>query len=247
MKKHLPNILTAANAFCGLLAMLFVFQDNLGGVAGTLGAALLLDFFDGLLARILKVHSALGQQLDSLADAISFGVVPGLIMARLIVEAGGGSFLPTDWWAEGFPWFLAGLLIPVLSVVRLARFNLDTRQGDVFYGLPTPANTLLVFSYWLIFALRPDFFLTTWLNTVPVLVGLSLLSAWLLVADVRLLALKFKGFAWSPNRYRYLLVGGTVLLLGSLQVVALPFVILYYLLLSVVVNVVEGRSKEVRE
>ncbi|MEM7367313.1 MAG: CDP-alcohol phosphatidyltransferase family protein [Bacteroidota bacterium] len=233
MKSHIPNLFTASNLLCGMLALIFVFTDDIIGATVAIGLALLMDFLDGFVARALGVSSPIGKELDSLADNITFGAVPGFVMARLIQESLGAEFIPTDWFdGTGGPWFLIGFLISVYSAIRLARFNLDERQSDAFYGVPTPANTALILSFWLILEFKPDSFLAAGLGFSWVLIGLTLLSSWLLIADIRLIALKFKTYDFASNKYRYLLVISSLILLVLLQYVAIPFIFLIYFLLS---------------
>ncbi|MDX2247412.1 MAG: CDP-alcohol phosphatidyltransferase family protein [Bacteroidia bacterium] len=235
MRPHIPNFLTGANLFFGMVALVFVFTGNVSGAAVAVGIALLLDFFDGFVARLLKVNNAVGKELDSLADVVTFGVVPGMVMARLIAGSQGLAFPPEDW-GNSFPWFTAGFLVSVFSAVRLAKFNLDETQSDSFVGLPTPANTILIMSYWLIVSFRSESFFAQTLNHFGVWIGLSLLSSYLLVAKIRLLALKFKNFSLKDNLYRYLLMVSSVLLILIFQYPGIPIAIFLYFLLSVIYN-----------
>ncbi|MCB0839423.1 MAG: CDP-alcohol phosphatidyltransferase family protein [Bacteroidetes bacterium] len=243
MKKQIPNLLTATNLFFGMVAMVFIFIDNLTGAMIAVLISLVMDFFDGFVARMLKVQGPIGKELDSLADMVTFGAVPGMVMARLIHESTGGLFPPEQiTLSEGFPWFLLGFLITILSAFRLAKFNLDERQSDAFYGVPTPANTILIFSFWMITEWRPDFWLSNVLNNTWVLIGITAIASWLLVADIRLLALKFKNFSVADNLFRYILIGSTVILLAIFQHVGIPFIILLYLALSLVENMMKGSN-----
>ena len=243
MKKQIPNLLTATNLFFGMVAMVFIFIDNLTGAMIAVLISLVMDFFDGFVARMLKVQGPIGKELDSLADMVTFGAVPGMVMARLIHESTGGLFPPEQiTLSEGFPWFLLGFLITLLSAFRLAKFNLDERQSDAFYGVPTPANTILIFSFWMITEWSPDFWLSNVLNNISVLIGITAIASWLLVADIRLLALKFKNFSVADNLFRYILIGSTVILLAIFQHVGIPFIILLYLALSLVENMMKGSN-----
>ena len=243
MKKQIPNLLTATNLFFGMVAMVFIFIDNLTGAMIAVLISLVMDFFDGFVARMLKVQGPIGKELDSLADMVTFGAVPGMVMARLIHESTGGLFPPEQiTLSEGFPWFLPGFLITILSAFRLAKFNLDERQSDAFYGVPTPANTILIFSFWMISEWSPDFWLSNVLNNTWVLIGITAIASWLLVADIRLLALKFKNFSVADNLFRYILIGSTVILLAIFQHVGIPFIILLYLALSLVENTMKGSN-----
>jgi CDP-diacylglycerol--serine O-phosphatidyltransferase len=244
MKKQIPNILTSANLFCGVLAIVFVVLGEIRAVMLLVGLSLMFDFLDGMVARLLKVHSPLGKELDSLADMVSFGVLPGFIMARLIRQAQGFDMLPEAGYSlfDEPPTFLIAFLIPVFSALRLAKFNLDERQGDSFYGLPTPANTLWVLSFWLMTYFYPKDWLGQLLQQDWLLMGLSIVCSFLLVLEMRLIALKFKSWSWEGNRFRYLLIILSLLLLAFFQLRALPFTILVYILLSAVQNLLDNRS-----
>lgn len=238
MKAWIPNLFTATNLFCGMLALMFVAQDAPKAATVAVAVALLMDFLDGFAARLLGVSSAIGKELDSLADAVTFGAVPGMIMARLIAESLGQGFPPAPWWGgEGFPWYLMGFLIAVFSALRLARFNLDERQLDAFYGVPTPANAMLIVSLWMVGETMPESLMARTLSIPWVLVAISLVSAWLLVADLRLISLKFKNYRWGENMFRFLLLGGSVMLLVWFRFAGVPFIFLLYLSLSILDNI----------
>lgn len=240
MKKAIPNILTASNLFCGMLALMMVWQDQMWVVVALLIAAFGFDFFDGFVARMLKVSSPVGKELDSLADATTFGVVPAFIMARLIAESAGNGFPYEGMWIPGMDWlWMAGLLVGIYSVVRLARFNLDTRQSDTFFGLPTPSNTMFVLGLWILISTYQDSSAVQAINNPWILAGIGLISSLMLLMNVRLLALKFATFGVKENLYRYLLIGGSLILLIILGWSALCFIILYYLALSLINNLQE--------
>ena len=199
--------------------------------------ALIFDFFDGFAARMLKVNSPMGKELDSLADMVTFGAVPAFIMAKLIQESEGGVFLPTSIMEDGesLKWML-GLLVGIFSALRLAKFNVDERQSDSFYGVPTPANTMLIFSFWIIAEWYPEYWLGSLLQNTWVLIALSLISSYLLVAELRLISLKFKNFSFNDNIYRYLLIVSALLLFTFMQFKSIPFIIFTYILLSIIEN-----------
>ncbi|MBX0292483.1 CDP-diacylglycerol--serine O-phosphatidyltransferase [Hymenobacter sp. HSC-4F20] len=222
MKRHLPNAVTCLNLFSGCLALCHIFAGELETAAYFVGLSALFDFFDGLLARALHVSSPIGKDLDSLADVVSFGVVPGAFLFDLLRQA--GADLPA--WLP-----YAGFIVTVFSALRLAKFNNDTRQSDSFIGLPTPACTLVVASLPLILA--HDTFGLTWLILQPwLLVGLTIALSGLLVAELPLFALKFKSFRWQGNQVRFLFLLLSVILLLVLGAAAIPPIILLYVLLS---------------
>lgn len=215
LTKHIPNALTCANLLCGCIGILILFTDHIEP-ALFVWAACVFDFFDGFVARLLKVSSPIGKELDSLADMVSFGVLPSLAMFTWI-----RSVSDTDNLA------FVSLMIAVFSALRLAKFNIDTRQTDSFIGVPTPANALFITS--LVFlppAIRAVVF------TKPVLVILTLVFSLLMVAPLELFALKFKNFSWADNRLRFTFLAFSVFLLAFLQAGAIPFIILLYVLVS---------------
>ena len=236
MKRHLPNALTCLNLLCGCLALTFIFQNNLVTGAYLVGIAAVADFFDGLLARALRVSSPIGKDLDSLADMVSFGVVPGAIMFKLMSKATGfdsWGYLP----AGPYPWTLYvaiffSFLITIFSALRLAKFNNDTRQTSSFIGLPTPACTLVVASLPLILA-HDTFGLASLLLNPWLLLTLTVVLSGLLVAELPLFALKFKNLKWLGNRRRFIFVGLALGLVGWLHAAGIPLAVLLYVLLSV--------------
>lgn len=185
--------------------------------------AALFDFLDGFAARLLHVSSPIGKELDSLADVVSFGVLPGFILLRIVVDHATVSQWPL-WTAIG------ALAIPVFSALRLAKFNVDTRQSDRFIGVPTPANALFFSAMPFIFDRAPDWAFT-WLNP-PLLLGAGLVMSLLLVSELPLFALKFKSFGWAGNEVRFGFLAFSVLALLLLQAAALPLVIIAYILSS---------------
>jgi CDP-diacylglycerol--serine O-phosphatidyltransferase len=189
-------------------------------------AAAVADFADGLVARALRVSSAIGKDLDSLADMVSFGVVPGAIMFKLLTS---DATLTASAW-QWLPY--AGFTVSIFSALRLAKFNNDTRQTTSFIGLPTPACTLVVASLPLILA-NDQFMLGGIILNPLVLLGLTVLLSGLLVAELPLFALKFKNLRWADNRRRFMFLLLAAGLLLALRAAAVPLVVLLYVLLSV--------------
>jgi CDP-diacylglycerol--serine O-phosphatidyltransferase len=228
LKTQIPNIITLANMAAGLLALLSVFSGDLKMAAYFFAASLIFDFADGLVARALKVHSELGKQLDSLADVVSFGVVPGFVLFKMFG-------LAQEVGSEPVPDFLPYLafLVPLFSALRLGKFNLDDRQDEYFIGLPTPANALLIYSLalWAAYTTNPT---TQGILLHPFFLSfLSVASALLLVAELPLMSLKLKDFTWKKNRGRIVLAAAAVLLIAVLRLRALAFIVPLYLLLSI--------------
>src|ERR1051325_6870792 len=186
IKKHIPNAITCGNLFCGCIAAVAAIYGNTETAAIAVVIAAVLDFFDGMAARLLQVSSNIGKDLDSLADMVSFGLVPGLLIYKIMEQL--------DWNAIGWKGEITHiivyfpLIITVFSALRLAKFNNDSRQSDSFIGLPTPANTMLITSIALI-AANNDYGLAPIIKSPPFLILLSALSAFLLVAELPLIAL----------------------------------------------------------
>ncbi len=243
MLKQLPNIITSLNLLCGCVAVLFAVSGDL--IATTVFAFLgiFFDFFDGLAARLLNAQSEVGVQFDSLADMITSGLVPGVVMIKLLERATGNEVIGFSMEAtETMSWStmqfsllpLVGLLITVASGYRLAKFNVDSRQKDSFIGLPTPANTILILSFGLILATQPEHWVSELLQEQWVLIGLTVLSCILLNAEIPLFALKFKTWDFKSNAKRYLFLLFCLVTLLLLRFLAIPLIIAVYIIISVV-------------
>ena len=228
-------MLTLLNLLCGCLAIISTFHKSFELTAILLMMAAVFDFFDGFAARLLGVHSELGKQLDSLADMVTFGVVPGFVMYQLIIYAigSGAAYLGPD---EPV-WYLAyaGMLIPLFSAYRLAKFNIDTRQSDQFIGLPTPANAL--FRSFLPLLMIPEGNAIAEILLKPyVLITLCAIQSYLMVAELPMIALKFKSFGWKGNEWRYLLLLLSAVVVLLIKQKAVPFIIILYVVLSLIQN-----------
>jgi len=217
MKKQIPNLITLLNLLSGCIALVFVSHDNFWFAFYFVCLGIFFDFFDGFFARILKVQSPLGVQLDSLADMVTSGVVPGFVMFKMLSELSSEAFLP-----------YFGFIITLGSCYRLAKFNIDTRQTDSFIGLPTPANALFILSLPLI----SQVFVADLLSNVWVLMGISVLSAFILNAELPLFSLKIKNFSFAKYKLQIVFLILAVILLLVFQILGLPLVILLYVLLS---------------
>jgi CDP-diacylglycerol--serine O-phosphatidyltransferase len=242
--KHIPNTITLGNLFCGCLAIVSAFKGNLDWTAYFVGIALILDFFDGFAARMLKVSSAIGKDLDSLADMVTFGVVPGVVMYHLIYNSFNADYsgaiiqykLDPSSVSEIVPYF--GFIITIFSCIRLAKFNNDTRQSDSFIGLPTPANAMVICSIPLIFHFQPHLQgVTAFLSHLPSLMMLTLIMSYLLVAEIPLFALKFKSFGWKENKLVYSFLLASIAILLSFKFIGISLVVFLYILISIVNNI----------
>jgi CDP-diacylglycerol---serine O-phosphatidyltransferase len=237
MKKHIPNAITCLNLFTGCVAVYFIFQgspSNLTSLvfaAYLVGVAAALDFLDGLVARALHAYSEIGKQLDSLADMVSFGVVPGAILFKLMQKSALADPNTTLVQAEIMPF--AAFIIIVFSALRLAKFNIDTRQTSSFIGVPTPANTILVASLPLIL-MDDQFHLSGIILNYYVLLGLTLFMSYLLVAEIPLFALKFRNLSWKDNTKPFIFLLLVLPLLFILKFAAIPVIIALYVVLSLV-------------
>ncbi len=244
MKQHIPNVLTLLNLLCGSIAVIFAINNNFIVASLFVFLGIFFDFFDGFVARKLNVQSELGLQLDSLADVVTSGLVPGIIMYKLLsltvntVEVDNTWSSNTDWLDFNLPILpLLGLLITLASAYRLANFNLDIEQQSYFKGLPTPANTLLIISLPLIIEFQNNDFINTIILNKWFLIGLTLLSCYLLNSNIKLFALKFKDWSFKTNAIRYIFIVLCIVLLIVLQFAAIPVIILLYIIMSVLDNI----------
>ena len=240
MIKQIPNIITSLNLLCGCVAIMFAVSGDLVSASFFAFAGIFLDFFDGLAARVLNAQSQVGLQLDSLADVVTSGVLPGIVMVQLLSEALTGTSLDitaifsstsNNTSIESYLPFI-GLLIAVASGYRLAKFNIDTRQTTSFIGLPVPANTLLILSLPLILSFQASQQITEVILTPWFLIIITLVSCVLLNAEIPLFGLKFKTWNFKDNAVRYLFLIASILLLVVLKFIAIPIIIFLYILVS---------------
>lgn len=232
-KKHLPNTITLLNLFCGCIAMVFALNKEFEMAFYFVSLGIFLDFFDGFFARLFQVSSPLGLQLDSLADMVTSGVVPGIVMYQMLGSSSG--YPKLDWAVEPFPFL--GFLITLGSCYRLANFNIDTRQTDSFIGLPTPANALFILSLPLVLHDLDSFFVLELLTNPFVLIGITLLSVYMLNAEIPLFSLKVKKMSWKGNALPIGFLMSSVVVIASFQYAGIPLLILLYVLLSLINNI----------
>lgn len=224
MKKHLPNAITLLNLFFGCLALAAIFRGDITGVALFTTAAALADFADGALARLLRVHSPLGAQLDSLADAVSFGVVPGAIFYYLL----GGTTGEVMQWAA-----VPAFLVPVFAILRLGRFNLDTRQSEHFIGLATPAATIFALGWLLIV----DTDALGWGKTLaqPAIIYAAIAGLCSLMnAELPMFSLKFKSLQWKGNEIRIIFAAAAVAAIFIFKMASPLLIVAAYIAVSIV-------------
>lgn len=228
--KHLPNLITLLNLCCGCAAIVAIFNSQMQQAGIFILSSMVLDFLDGTVARVLKAWSELGKQLDSLADMVSFGLVPGLILYSLYLK--GNTFNSFhEPFTEVGAWYM--FTVTVFSALRLAKFNIDKRQSTYFIGLPTPANTLLVLSMAFIVEYNElglgNFILNPWF-----LIGFVSISSFLLVAEIPLISLKVNSSNLKDNIPAVLLLSASVVLFILFRFAAPPLIIVLYLILSFV-------------
>lgn len=229
MKKHIPNAVTLLNAFAGCCALVLVFEKQFPAAVLFVGLGLLADFLDGAVARALRVKSEIGKQLDSLADMLTFGAVPGAIFYQMLSQS-----LPVES-ATLNPFALPGFLFTVFACYRLAKFNIDNRQSLSFIGLPTPAATIFVLGLLLI--AQFDSFGFRQMVLQPWLLYLCLAAlSWLMVSELPMFSLKFARFQWQGNEIKFIFAAISLALLVLLREAALVVIILFYVLISIALS-----------
>lgn len=216
MKKHIPNAITCLNLFSGCIGVLMVLKGDYWMAFYCVIASGIFDFFDGLVARALHVKSAIGKELDSLADVVSFGFLPGTVMYMMLKSATDNEYIP-----------YLGFVITVFSALRLAKFNVDDRQTTDFIGVNTPMNTFFIISL-------P--FLAEQYNAVLtnqyVLLLIAAVVSFLLVSEIKLFSMKLSSLTWQANKYKYIFIGLSVIALISIQFLAFPVILCLYILFS---------------
>ena len=227
MKKEIPNLLTLGNLLAGCIGLWFVMQGDLVSASYCIFISLVCDFFDGFLARALKAYSDLGKELDSLADMVSFGVLPAFILFSL-VEQSCGTQCTVGLFGFYKPFMVFALAL--MSAYRLAKFNIDTRQSDQFIGVPTPANGLLIASLPLILHFQPEY--SAYILSFKGLLIYAVVMSYLLVCELTLLAFKFKTWDWKSNQVKFIFLIFFISALVMLKFAAIPVLVIAYILLS---------------
>jgi len=235
-KQYLPNALTLLNLLCGVIAVLFAAINQLEVAAYFVFGGIFFDYFDGFTARLLKVQGELGKQLDSLADVITSGVVPGIVMFQLIRQSL-GQWTEPIWFTsvDKLNWLpFLGLIIPLASAYRLANFNIDTRQTSSFIGLPTPALSIFVLSLPLIIGQESSPLIESIFKNSITLILITLIGSYLLNAELPMFALKFKTYQLKENLLKYIFLILSLLLLVGFHYTAIPLILILYIALSVI-------------
>jgi len=240
MTRNIPNVITCLNLLCGCLSIVSLLDGRLEAAAYFILAATVFDFLDGFIARLLMASSAIGKELDLLADMVSFGVAPATIMYVLIDKSAHeyAMSLPIELRHFVPEWIaLFAYIIAIFSALRLAKFNIDTRQSDSFIGMPTPANAMFICS--LVFISSGDNQLAFLAGNFFFLSAVTIVFSYLLVSELPFFSLKFKSFYWKSNRIRYFFVLISVLILLILHYAGVALIILVYIILSIIT----GKSK----
>lgn len=241
IRKFIPNFFTLCNMAAGSIAVILAVQNHLVFAAIFVGIGIFFDFFDGFFARLLRVSSKLGLQLDSLADLITSGLAPAIVMVQLLNRSFSAETEGVFSRWEKIPIFeidmpvisLIGLLIVLASGYRLAKFNIDSRQTSSFIGLPTPANAILIFSIPLILTYQNSELASLILLNKWFLLSLTLFSSFILNVELPLFGLKFSSFNFKENWYRYVLIIFSIIAIIYLKFIALPVIILVYILFNI--------------
>jgi CDP-diacylglycerol--serine O-phosphatidyltransferase len=240
IKSNIPNLITLLNLICGSIAIFLAFSGEMILASCFILLAAMLDFFDGLAARLLNARSDIGAQLDSLADVISFGLAPSAIMYQLILQSPG---IP-DWSAGNLPLLpFAGLALAASGAYRLAKFNTDPGQEVEFKGLPIPSTGLFVAALPLIlYQYRESGELIKFLQNIYFLLAVIVFLAWIMISNIPMISLKFKDLKWKGNAFRFILLGFSVVLILIFQYGAVPVIIFLYIILSVAATYLTSRK-----
>ena len=217
MKKYIPNTITSLNLLSGCIGILMVLSGNYLAAFYCVLASGIFDFFDGLVARLLKVKSLIGKELDSLADVISFGFLPGAILYTMLLEVTTSPYLP-----------YLGFMVTVFSALRLAKFNIDERQTSDFIGVNTPMNTFLIVSLPFIGEIYPQY-----IYNIYLLIAITIITSFLLVSELKLFSMKLNSLRWEVNKFKYLFLIVSLLLVIGLEILAIPLIFVLYIIFSV--------------
>lgn len=237
IKQYVPNALTTLNLISGLISITLVFEGKPAQASIFIFIAAIFDYLDGTAARLLKAYSELGKQLDSLADVVSFGVAPGLLIFQMLSINCTGSCNILER-LHITPYF--ALLIPVCSAFRLAKFNIDLRQEVNFIGLPTPANALFFASIPLVLYVQPGLFsilhipgMVDFFSNTRILTILTVFFSYLMISDFRIFSMKFKSKKWQGNQLRYIFLMISLALVLLFFINSIPIIIALYVLMSI--------------
>lgn len=234
MKKHIPNFITSLNLAAGFIAIIFVFHGDTLTASWLILAAMIFDFLDGFSARLLKAYSEIGKELDSLADVVSFGVAPGLIIYKMLndsLSSGAPMIVNSDGLKASLILIIPAIM-PVCAALRLAIFNLDTTQATTFKGLPTPANGLAVISVVIASHYSHSELVSSFISSPLFLILSTITLSLLMVSRIPLLSLKVSNLKFKKNEGRYILVGLVLAAFAVFGMLAVPLIIPLYIIAS---------------
>jgi CDP-diacylglycerol--serine O-phosphatidyltransferase len=232
--KQIPNIITLGNLFSGTVAVIFAVEGDYEIAALLVCIGIVLDFFDGFVARLLNVSGELGKQLDSLADMVTSGVVPGIVMYKLLQDNLIEKTNFTNSAVQILDVPLIGLILTLAAGFRLAKFNIDTRQTDSFIGLPTPAMSLFILSLPLILQYTEIEFVENLIKNNYFLISLTCVLSYLMNAELHLFSLKFKEYSLKKNIVKYIFLLSSLLLILTIHFLSVPIIIIFYVILSLI-------------
>lgn len=243
--KHIPNTITCLNLLSGCTAILLAMEGYLVGASILIFVASIFDFSDGLAARVLHAYSPMGKELDSMADMISFGFAPGVIalayLKAAILGSASAAIVPAELSYPQWALLLSAFIIPIFSALRLAKFNIDTRQSTSFIGVPTPANAMFWASLPLVMHFGNYPSIEAWLANPFVLLAAILLTSYMLVTEIPMFALKVKSLAWKENQLRYLFLITLVVIAILLKWLVVPLILFVYILFSLIDNLIHKK------
>nr|WP_319400018.1 CDP-alcohol phosphatidyltransferase family protein [uncultured Carboxylicivirga sp.] len=239
--KHIPNTLTSLNVLCGTIATFMALNGMIDWAIWLIFIGSVFDFSDGFAARALKSYSEMGKELDSLADLISFGMAPAAIWSSIIrqIIIGNTSTPLADMQLADQLWILSPFILVVFAALRLAKFNVDTRQTENFLGLTTTATGIFTASFAYLFLHRTEWF--QWLSPVIILITIGVFCI-LLVSEIPMFSLKFKNLKWSDNKERFILIAFAIISIVFLFVGGIAATILYYVLISIIKSIAAPKA-----
>jgi len=243
--RHIPNFITSLNLASGFVSIIFILKGDINTASWLILAAMIFDFLDGFAARALKAYSDIGKELDSLADVVSFGVAPGLIIYHLLyasLSTDNQSIISITWFTSLIIWIIPAIM-PVCAALRLAKFNIDTTQTTSFKGLPTPANALAVISVVLGGYYSGAAPIASFMANPISLILLSLSLSLLMVSRIPLLSLKFRSLKIKGNEGRYILIVGCAVMVSVFGIGSIPWIIPVYIIVSLISPLFFFRTK----
>ncbi|HAF27591.1 MAG TPA: CDP-diacylglycerol O-phosphatidyltransferase [Bacteroidales bacterium] len=239
IKRHIPNTITSLNLLSGCISIALAFEGYILFAVYMIFIAAIFDFMDGMSARLLKAYSVVGKELDSLSDVVSFGVAPSIIIFHMMkISLFKTVHLPPieHLTLLQIVFLLIPFFIAIISGVRLAKFNVDERQTENFIGLAVPASAIFFVSLYLVSLISTNDLLLSLLKNHYILAIITILFSLLMIAELPMFSLKLKSFGFKGNKIRYIFIVLSVILLILLQTLAIPLIILLYILLSAINN-----------